>query len=300
MLEGIGRIHDYVRQKNLRLMANRRIATGQTVDLNRSQGNGLFSTSHRAASAKKSTPPDKVRMAAIKQKLKNGDKLSDNDMQYLKEAAPSLYRKAKAIQSAREELARDLKQVRSKEEARLAMVRAAMRVSGAAAMADCEIGAGAGVAPGAFAAGAAPSAGGESGMNGMAAAPAGLMAATGGETAAADGAPLADVKPEAAGADEVSAMAAIGDILAQAADENREAADGLEKFMRKSAPTEDDETLPPTAILIIRALQKKWLSYVKSDAYKALPQTLCQAGRENGKLSPAWRQRCLTAAQSYR
>ena len=327
MLEGIGRIHDYLRRSNLQKMANRKIATGETLDLNRTQGTSFFGapTTGSAARAKKKTSADQRRLAAIRQKMKNGDKLSGEDMKYLKENDTALYRKARVIASAREELERDLRQARTKGEARLAMVRAAMKVSSEAAMADAGLdgaaGAGAGntAASGGAEGAAVPSAGvnaeaptgaeaAPTGTGGAAATPAAPFA--GGDSAAEGMYTVAAGTPEAAEKEVQVAIAAamkaateVADAMAQTEAENKDAKSTLDRLMDGEAADEADAAMPPTALLIIRALQKTWMAYINSDAYKDLPNDERDEAREKasgGHVSKAvQRKRHLAAAFSY-
>ena len=326
MLEGIGRIHDYLRRSNLQKMANRKIATGESVDLNRTQGTSSFGapTTGSAARAKK-TSADQRRLAAIRQKMKNGDKLSGEDMKYLKENDTALYRKARVIASAREELERDLRQARTKGEARLAMVRAAMKVSSEAAMADAGLdgaaGAGAGntAASGGAEGAAVPSAGvnaeaptgaeaAPTGTGGAAATPAAPFA--GGDSAAEGMYTVAAGTPEAAEKEVQAAIAAamkaateVADAMAQTEAENKDAKSTLNRLMDGEAVDEADAAMPPTGLLIIRALQKTWMAYINSEAYRDLPNDEKDEAREKasgGHVSKAVRrERHLAAAFSY-
>lgn len=327
MLEGIGRIHDYLRRSNLQKMANRKIATGETLDLNRTQGTSFFGapTTGSAARAKKKTSADQRRLAAIRQKMKNGDKLSGEDMKYLKENDTALYRKARVIASAREELERDLRKARTKGEARLAMVRAAMEVSSEAAMADAGLdgaaGAGAGntAASGGAEGAAVPSAGvnakaptgaeaAPTGTGGAAATPAAPFA--GGDSAAEGMYTVAAGTPEAAEKEVQAAIAAamkaateVADAMAQTEAENKDAKSTLNRLMDGEAADEADAAMPPTALLIIRALQKTWMAYINSEAYRDLPNDEKDEAREKasgGHVSKAVRrERHLAAAFSY-
>lgn len=325
MLEGIGRIHDYLRRSNLQKMANRKIATGESVDLNRTQGTSSFGapTTGSAARAKKKTSADQRRLAAIRQKMKNGDKLSGEDMKYLKENDTALYRKARVIASAREELERDLRQARTKGEARLAMVRAAMKVSSEAAMADAGLdgaaGAGAGntAASGGAEGAAVPSAGvnanvpteaeaAPTGTGGAAGTPADSFTGHGGAAegmcaAAAKG--TAEKEVQAAIAAAMKAATEVADAMAQTEAENKDAKSTLNRLMDGEAADEADASMPPTALLIIRALQKTWMAYINSEAYRDLPNDEKDEAREKasgGHVSKAVRrERHLAAAFSY-
>ena len=328
VLEGIGRIHDYLRRSNLQKMANRKIATGESVDLNRTQGTSSFGapTTGSAARAKKKTSADQRRLAAIRQKMKNGDKLSGEDMKYLKENDTALYRKARTIESAREELARDLRKARTKGEARLAMVRAAMKVSSEAAMADAGLdgaaGAGAGntAASGGAEGAAVPSAGvnakapigaeaAPTGTGGAAATPADSFTGNGGAAegmcaAAAKGtAEAAEKEVQAAIAAAMKAATEVADAMAQTEAENKDAKSTLNRLMDGEAVDEADAAMPPTGLLIIRALQKTWMAYINSEAYRDLPNDEKDEAREKasgGHVSKAVRrERHLAAAFSY-
>lgn len=317
MFEGIGRLHDYLRRNNLQLMANQKIATGQTFDLNHSQGKSTFtqpSVSMRGTQ-KSTSSADKLRMAAIRQKLKNGDKLSSADMRYLKENDTALYRKARVIESAREELERDLKQARTKGEARLAMVRAAMKVSSEAAMADAT-GAGS-AAPNGAGEGAAAGVAAPSGPSGGEEAAPGQASSTGvsekvnitGNGEAASGTQAAAAKQTAENAEKevqaaiASAMKAATDIMQQTETENQEAQSTLTSFMDHKDAGDTDGAMPPTELLIIRALQKTWMAYINSDAYKDLPNDTIDEEREKERgvygVKAARRKRQLEAAFSY-
>lgn len=317
MFEGIGRLHDYLRRNNLQLMANQKIATGQTFDLNHSQGKSTFtqpSVSMRGTQ-KSTSSADKLRMAAIRQKLKNGDKLSSADMRYLKENDTALYRKARVIESAREELERDLKQARTKGEARLAMVRAAMKVSSEAAMADAT---GAGdVAPNGAGERAAAGVAAPSGPSGGEEAAPGQASSTGvsekvnitGNGEAASGTQTAAAKQTAENAEKevqaaiASAMKAATDIMQQTETENQEAQSTLTSFMDHKDAGDTDGAMPPTELLIIRALQKTWMAYINSDAYKDLPNDTIDEEREKERgvygVKAARRKGQLEAAFSY-
>ncbi len=319
MFEGIGRLHDYLRRSNLQKMASHKIATGESVDLNRTQGKSSFVTPATVSTAgtTKKSAADKMRMAAIRQKMKNGDKLSGEDMRYLKENDTALYRKARVIESAREELERDLKQARTKGEARLAMVRAAMKVSSEAAMADAGVDGAVGAGTGGAAASggaegvAAPSAGSNAGEAATKeAAPSALAAerhsgpAEGTHTAVAkETAEAAEKEVQEAIAAAMKAATEVADAMARTEAENKDAKSTLDRLMDGEAADEADAAMPPTALLIIRALQKTWMAYINSDAYKDLPNDERDEAREKasgGHVSKAvQRKRHLAAAFSY-
>ena len=127
MLEGIGRIGAYVQQRNLKTAAKYRIKTGQSLIPNKTEK--LQSALQKISSNQNTKHSDPIRTATIKTKLKGGRKLSADELSYLRENDPDLYRKAKGAQRAREELERDLSSCHTKAEARQALMRAQLKAS---------------------------------------------------------------------------------------------------------------------------------------------------------------------------
>ncbi|ORT99283.1 hypothetical protein D081_2012 [Anaerovibrio sp. JC8] len=127
MLEGIGRIGAYVQQKNLKTAAKYRIKTGNSLIPSKTEK--LESALKQINKNQSSKDTNSLRTASIKSKLKGGRKLTSEEMNYLREKDPDLYRKAKGAQEAREELERDLSQCHTKAEARQALMRAQLRAS---------------------------------------------------------------------------------------------------------------------------------------------------------------------------
>ena len=118
LFEGIGRVSDYAQLNNLRREAKYRVKTGQS--LVQAMGAPLQISRQRFSEAQESnTKRDAERESLIRQKLRNGQKLSPMDKQYLKEKDPDLYDKVARIEERREALERALKRAKSKEEARL-------------------------------------------------------------------------------------------------------------------------------------------------------------------------------------
>ena len=128
----IGRIGSYVKQKNLNFAANYKIKTGQRVaDAN---GNLHFAKSTMLdqmveAHKKSASEVDAAKIASIKQKLMNGKKLSTEEMGYLREKDPKLYKKAKHAEDSREELKSELKKAKTKQEARQIVTQAMIKAS---------------------------------------------------------------------------------------------------------------------------------------------------------------------------
>ena len=148
MLEGIGRIGAYVQQRNLKTAAKYRIKTGQSLIPNKTEK--LQSALQKISANQSTKHSDPIRTATIKSKLKGGRKLSADEMSYLRENDPELYRKAKGAQRAREELERDLSSCHTKAEARQALMRAQLKASSEALaeLTAAKGGAGAGVGAG--------------------------------------------------------------------------------------------------------------------------------------------------------
>ena len=148
MLEGIGRIGAYVQQRNLKTAAKYRIKTGQSLIPNKTEK--LQSALQKISANQSTKHSDPIRTATIKSKLKGGRKLSADEMSYLRENDPDLYRKAKGAQRAREELERDLSSCHTKAEARQALMRAQLKASSEALaeLTAAKGGAGAGVGAG--------------------------------------------------------------------------------------------------------------------------------------------------------
>ena len=148
MLEGIGRVGAYVQQRNLKTAAKYRIKTGQSLIPNKTEK--LQSALQKISSNQSTKHSDPIKTATIKTKLKGGRKLSADEMSYLRENDPDLYRKAKGAQRAREELEKDLSSCHTKAEARQALMRAQLKASGEAlAELTAAKGGGAGVVGGA-------------------------------------------------------------------------------------------------------------------------------------------------------
>ena len=132
---GIGKIGAFAKQKNLLFAANYRIKTGQSIV----DGNGRLTLTkstmfNSIQTSKKNSvsAADKTRLASIKAKLKSGKKLSEAEMNYLKEKDPKTYKKAKYADEAREELKNELRSAETKQEAREAVMRAVAKIA-----ADC-------------------------------------------------------------------------------------------------------------------------------------------------------------------
>ena len=245
----IGRLSTYVKQKNLMFAAKHKIRTGQT--LTNANGNlisaNLSSTFDKLREASKTATDQakKQKLALIRRKLKAGQKLSDEELGFLRVNDPKTYKKAKAADEAREELKSELKSAKTKEEAREAMTRAMVKASSTAMAELSSIGAGGGNISGV----------GSSNLPQSAA-----MNISGGEIAnqsVSDGSTLTN-------ANQTGFNQSNGAING---DDNKISAQ----------KTEDADNLTPEDIMekylwTIRALEDEWAHFTNSSDYKDMPE----------------------------
>lgn len=245
----IGRLSTYVKQKNLMFAAKHKIRTGQT--LTNANGNlisaNLSSTFDKLREASKTATDQakKQKLALIRRKLKAGQKLSDEELGFLRVNDPKTYKKAKAADEAREELKSELKSAKTKEEAREAMTRAMVKASSTAMAELSSIGAGGGNISGV----------GSSNLPQSAA-----MNVSGGEIAnqsVSDGSTLTN-------ANQTGFNPSNGAING---DDNKISAQ----------KTEDADNLTPEDIMekylwTIRALEDEWAHFTNSSDYKDMPE----------------------------
>ena len=312
MFEGIGTIGSYAKQWKLTRMAKTKITTGQTVDLNQRQSFSAIITqigTQEFCGTKKTTRAmaDRAKTNSIKHKLKQGRKLSAQELKHLKEKEPALYEKAKVIQSAREELERDLKHCKTKAEVRMALMRASMKVESQAAMADA-------AAAGATMKGFTPSAGGAvSGTAGAALNTEGAaimdaenvnaegqMPQSGN---AVDGATqegmIADDGANGANASqkEQAAEQNLENMLELIFDENKNSAGSAGALIAALEASENSGMdMPPTQVLIIRALQDEYMKFIQSKEYEELPEDIAEAEKEQYKEKPKKAEACKLVA----
>ena len=127
IFEGIGRVGDYAQLRNLRREMKYRIKTGQS--LAEAMGASVQPGKVKSDEAQKLRgTSDANREAQIRQKLRQGQKLSPGDKRYLKENNPDLYDKVERIEMRREALERALKNAKSKDEALRAVAQANLSV----------------------------------------------------------------------------------------------------------------------------------------------------------------------------
>ena len=300
LFEGIGRVSDYAQLNNLRREAKHRVKTGQS--LVQAMGAPLQISRQRFSEAQESnTKRDAEREGLIRQKLRNGQKLSPMDKQYLKEKDPDLYDKVARIEERREALERALKRAKSKEEARLAVAQANISV-----LAEMQRGGGASNVSGAG--------GGSAGHAEMPAAAANGNAAAAGDaldapqTADADAAPTTGDMQGAIGREAVAAQSdaalSVPNAVQGGADGGH--ADGVQDHScgeekdacgnrRMPPPAEMAEMLRTAQqsgnrlpidderVYLLRALQREWMEYANSKEYRNLPDTIRDAAAEEAR-----------------
>ena len=300
LFEGIGRVSDYAQLNNLRREAKYRVKTGQS--LLQAMGAPLQISRQRFSEAQESnTKRDAEREGLIRQKLRNGQKLSPMDKQYLKEKDPDLYDKVARIEERREALERALKRAKSKEEARLAVAQANISV-----LAEMQRGGGASNVSGAG--------GGSAGHAEMPAAAANGNAAAAGDaldapqTADADAAPTTGDMQGAIGREAVAAQSdaalSVPNAVQGGADGGH--ADGVQDHScgeekdacgnrRMPPPAEMAEMLRTAQqsgnrlpidderVYLLRALQREWMEYANSKEYRNLPDTIRDAAAEEAR-----------------
>ena len=300
LFEGIGRVSDYAQLNNLRREAKHRVKTGQS--LLQAMGAPLQISRQRFSEAQESnTKRDAEREGLIRQKLRNGQKLSPMDKQYLKEKDPDLYDKVARIEERREALERALKRAKSKEEARLAVAQANISV-----LAEMQRGGGASSVSGAG--------GGSAGHAEMPAAAANGNAAAAGDAldapqmTGADAAPTTGDMQGAIGREAVAAQsdaalsvpnAVQGGADGGHADSVQDHLCGAEKDAcgnRRTPPPAEMAEMLRTAqqsgnrlpidderVYLLRALQREWMEYANSKEYRNLPDTIRDAAAEEAR-----------------
>ena len=247
------------------------------------------------------TKRDAERESLIRQKLRNGQKLSPMDKQYLKEKDPDLYDKVARIEERREALERALKRAKSKEEARLAVAQANISV-----LAEMQRGGGASNVSGAG--------GGSAGHAEMPAAAANGSAAAAGDaldapqTAGADAAPTTGDMQGAIGREAVAAQSdaalSVPNAVQGGADGGH--ADGVQDHScgeemdacgnRRTPPPAEMAEMLRTAqqagnrlpidderVYLLRALQREWMEYANTKEYRNLPNTIRDAAAEEAR-----------------
>lgn len=310
----IGTLSSYVKRKNLQFAAKHKIRTGQT--LTNANGN-LLSMNQTSVfkqmteSAKKSSDAAKQqRIRRIKQKLLAGQKISEAELSFLREADPKTYKKAKHADEAREELKSELSRAKSKQEAREAVTRAMIKAS-SEAMAELTALAGGG---GAISGGGASNvAQGGADISGNISGDVSSEINAGDVSSAMNVGdnPNVDAKVDdnPTLADANSAIQATGeDATAKVSETTREeisaandkqAADNFGNKKTSDADNQTPEDIMEKYLMTIRALEDEWARFAKSDDFKDLPETFLDTNKKIRRLD-APNKKFLDAVAAYR
>ena len=331
----IGTLSSYVKRKNLQFAAKHKIRTGQT--LTNANGN-LLSMNQTSVfkqmteSAKKSSDAAKQqRIRRIKQKLLAGQKISEAELSFLREADPKTYKKAKHADEAREELKSELSRAKSKQEAREAVTRAMIKASSEAMAELTALAGGGGTVSGGGSANVAQGGAdisadvsGDAATNVSSEINAGdvssAMNVAGEVNTSTDANPTADASVEVNPSTNASAenqtlsetnqsIRATGeDATAKVSETTREEISAAhdeqpaDKFGNKKSSDADNQTpedIMEKYLMTIRALEDEWARFAKSDDFKNLPETFLDTNKQIRRLD-APNKKFLDAAVAYR
>ena len=310
----MGTISSFVKQKNLSAAAKYKIRTGQT--LTDANGNLTFTNAVstfdklRESANTSTTQAKQSKLSRIRQKLKSGQKLSAEELGFLRVNDPKTYKKAKHADEAREELKAELKKAKSKSEAREAMTRAMVKASADAMAELSSLAQGGGNVGGMFGGnsqgGDIFSSGAQSdgGLLGGASMSVGgeitSSSENGAEVSSTENQSLADTNQSIQDSGE-RATAEISETNPANHDEDKNSVNGAQK-------NSDDELSTPEDIMekytwTIRALEDEWARFTNSDEYKNLPDHLSDkviTKKKFRKLIDVPDRRILNAASAYR
>ena len=243
----IGTLGSYVKQKNLTFAAKHKLRTGQTL----TNANGNFISMNTSTfdklreAAKASTDQAKAqKLARIRRKLRDGQKLSDEELGFLRVNDPKTYKKAKAADDAREELKSELKKAKSKGEAQEAMTRAMIKASSAAMAELSALGSGAGNV-----------------------------------AAQAGGSVQSGVENFSGGNENISAAENQSPVEVNQSIQTSHEKNSVDEKNSPAQKNSDEEKNTPEDIMekyiwTIRALEDEWAKFTNSKTYKDLPENL--------------------------
>ena len=135
MFEVVGTVNSFANLQHMKKNADYKKKTGVSLDDLRKQADQIAkqtdSLVEKMLKAQKTDKDEaaKQRVASIKNKLLAGKKLSQTEIDYLRDRDPKLYKKAKAADEARTELQAALKRAKTKQEARMALTQAMVKAS---------------------------------------------------------------------------------------------------------------------------------------------------------------------------
>lgn len=296
----MGTISSYVKQKNLTFAAKHKIRTGQTL----TNANGNWTSTNvvstfdklREAANASNDQAKQQKLRRIKQKLRGGQKLSGEELGFLRVNDPKTYKKAKHADEAREELKSELKKAKSKSEAREAMTRAMVKAS-ADAMAELSaLGAGVGNISAGNSTSEAMTIGGDVSSDNLGC---DVSSAEGGtEISGANNQTLADVNQSVQSSGE-RATSELSETNAANHDDKTSADDTKKKSDADSITPED---VMEKYIWTIRALEDEWARFTNSDDYKKLPEHLTDeiVEKKIDRQVIVPNRRLLNAAAAYR
>lgn len=299
MFEGVGKIGSYLNLKQLKVAKDYKVKTGQTLKFDKKSDMQTIVTQK---TTKKSG--DAIKSAAIKNKLKHGEKLTKEEMNYLKENDESTYRKAKKVEQAREELEQDLRRAKTKDEARRAVMRATLKAAGEA---SAELSAAkAGMGGGAVPAGGGYQAGQE--VTGLdMSATAGDVGAVGAEVAAdvGEGAESVgtnvDITSESTGEFTSAGEKIISDYISSINESiNSDGENAVSGDTSENGNAQDDDEHEPIAsaqgnqedkaleileelMYKMKAIQKAWEEFAHSKEYKEMPEDILSDDKKESK-----------------
>ena len=312
----IGTLSSYVKRKNLQFAAKHQIKTGQTL----TNANGNFLSLNQTSvfkqmteSAKKSSDAAKQqKIRRIKQKLLAGQKLSEAEMGFLREADPKTYKKAKHADEAREELKSELQKAKSKQEAREAVTRAMVKASAEAMAEITALGAGGGggspnVAQGCadFSGDVSANVSGEISSNVSSDVQSAMNFS--GDVKVSDNA--ASTENQTLGEVNQSIRVTGEDATGKVSETTREAISAAQdektsdNFGNKKSSDADNQTpedIMEKYLMTIRALEDEWARFAKSKEFKDLPETLLDTAEKIRKQISAPNKKVLDAASAYR
>ena len=299
LFEGIGRVADYAQLRNLRREMKYRVRTGQS--LAEAMGKTAQPNKLTSSALQKTQKADANREMQIRQKLRQGQKLSATDKQYLKDNNPDLYEKVARIEERREALARALRNAKTKDEAQRAVAQANIAVLS-------EMKSGGGETPSFHGMGGGSAEGGDSsamtaggGMGDALDAPITAdegAAPTSGEMQGALGRDAIGAQTSAASGIDARTGEVSGDSRAGEAEHKKEAfqpgpatrdAYGnrrvlspkeMDDMLRQAQESGKLSPLDNEKVYLLRALQREWMEYANSEEYKNLPNTALDATEE--------------------
>ena len=247
LFEGIGRVADYAQLRNLRREMKYRIKTGQS--LAEAMGKTAQPNKLTSSALQKTQKADANREMQIRQKLRQGQKLSATDKQYLKDNNPDLYEKVARVEEGGDS--------------------SAMTAGGG--MGDALD------APITADEGAAPTSGEMQGALGRDAigAQGGDAAHTAGstDTAHTDGAQSDPRKEQEGFAQGPATRDAYGNRRVLSPKE-------MDDMLRQAQESGKLSPLDNEKVYLLRALQREWMEYANSEEFKNLPNTALDATEE--------------------